>query len=80
MNQPFLDYQMRLMDEFFSPVKRSQMALPDRAATKDHPAEVIRREVVTKRYNAWYDADGSYHEVLVEDDDGDLPTRPELTD
>ena len=52
MNQPFLDYQMRLMDEFFSPVKRSQMALPDRAATKDHPAEVIRREVVTKRYNA----------------------------
>ena len=74
------ELQNRLIDEFFSPVRRSQMVLPDRTATKDNPAEVIRREVVTKRYNAWYDADGSYHEVLMEDDNGELPTRPEITD
>jgi len=55
------------------------MVLPDRSATKENPAKITRREVVTKEYNAWYDPDGSYHEVLIEDN-GDLPTRPEITD
>jgi len=74
-----LELQNRLIDEFFSPVKRPHVVLPDRSATKENPAKVTRREVVTKEYNAWYDPDGSYHhEVLVEE--GDLPTRPELTD
>jgi len=55
------------------------MVLPDRSATKDSPTKITRREVVTKEYSAWYDPDGSYHEVLIEDN-GDLPTRPEITD
>tara|TARA_R100000306_G_C4310002_1_gene109667 strand:- start:140 stop:307 length:168 start_codon:yes stop_codon:yes gene_type:complete len=55
------------------------MVLPDRTATKENPTKITRREVVTKEFNAWYDPDGSYHEVLIEDN-GDLPTRPELTD
>ena len=73
------ELQNRLIDEFFSPVKHSQMVLPDRTATKENPTKITRREVVTKEFNAWYDPDGSYHEVLIEDN-GDLPTRPELTD
>lgn len=73
-----MDLQSRLIDEFFPPVKRPHVVLPDRSATKENPAKVMRREVVTKEYDAWYDPDGSYHEVLVEE--GDLPTRPEITD
>ena len=74
-----LELQNRLIEEFFSPVKPSQMVLPDRTATKENPTKLTRREVVTKEFNAWYDPDGSYHEVLIEDN-GDLPTRPEITD
>jgi hypothetical protein len=47
--------------------------------TEDNPSIIVREEIVRKRYKAWKNSDGSYHEVLI-DDDENLPTGPEGTD
>jgi hypothetical protein len=46
--------------------------------TEDDPSIIVRSEMVQKRYKAWRNPDGSYHEVLIEEGE-DLPTKPEIT-
>jgi hypothetical protein len=50
----------------------------DDVGTEDDPRIIVRREEVYKKYKAWRNPDGSYHEVLIEEDE-DLPTKPEIT-
>tara|TARA_R100001480_G_scaffold82298_1_gene90920 strand:+ start:150 stop:314 length:165 start_codon:yes stop_codon:yes gene_type:complete len=46
--------------------------------TEEDPSIIVRSEMVQKKYKAWRNPDGSYHEVLIEDGE-DLPTKPEGT-
>ena len=66
-----------LMDELFSPMKYGQRVI-DHGGTRDKPNIVIRRKLVEKKFKAWYDDDGSYHEELV-DDDFEIPKGAEIT-
>ena len=71
-----------LMREILQPPKYGEggygpMRLYDGdVGTKDDPSIVVRSHTVERRYKAWRDADGSYHEALI--DEG-LPDRPEIT-
>ena len=42
--------------------------------TKDSPSIIVRSHMVERKYKAWRDPDGSYHEELVEggDDTGEI--------
>ena len=60
------------MDQFFSPVKYMRRATRQTAegeGTKDKPFIINRQEVVDKMYHGWYDEDGSYHEILVKQEE-----------
>ena len=35
--------------------------------TREKPTIIVRRELVEKKYKAWQDKDGSYHEELVKE-------------
>ena len=48
------------------------------SGTVDKPAIITRGEWVERKYKAWQEADGSYHEELIVDDD--LPKGKEGTD
>jgi hypothetical protein len=65
-----------LMDELFSPMKYGQRAI-DHVGTRDKPTIVTRGEWVEKKYKAWREEDGSYHEELI--DDSDIPKGAEIT-
>ena len=39
--------------------------------TRDNPTTIIRRELVERKYKAWQEEDGSYHEELI------VPSEPE---
>ena len=65
-----------LMREILEPYKG--YAVSD-VGTEDDPSIIVRSEIVQKKYKAWRNTDGSYHEVLMEEDE-DLPTKPEITD
>ena len=67
-----------LMQEILTPYKYGPRMYENDVGTEDNPSIVIREEVVRKRYKAWKNPDGSYHEVLIEESE-DLPTRPEGT-
>jgi len=45
--------------------------------TKDNPTIVVRREMVEKKYKAWQEEDGSYHEEIMLDEE---PIKAGLTD
>ena len=47
------------------------------SGTVDKPAIITRGEWVERKYRAWQEADGSYHEELIDDD---LPIGKEGTD
>jgi len=48
--------------------------------TKEKPTIVTRGEWVERKFKAWREEDGSYHEELIDADDlSELPTRPEIT-
>ena len=49
------------------------------SGTVDKPAIITRGEWVERKYKAWQEEDGSYHEELIVDDE-DLPTGKEGTD
>jgi hypothetical protein len=59
-----------LMDELFSPIKNGQRVI-NNTGTKDKPVIVTRGEWVEKKYKAWYEDDGSYHEELINKEKGD---------
>jgi len=54
-----------LIEEMFSP-KYNRVI--DQVGTKDKPSIVTRGEWVERKYKAWREEDGSYHEQLIEED------------
>ena len=65
-------------EELLQPYKYGRRMYEGDVGTEDNPSIIVREEIVRKRYKAWKNSDGSYHEVLI-DEDEDLPTRPEVT-
>jgi len=65
-----------LMREILEPYKYGPRMYDSDVGTEEDPSIVVRPEVVHKKYKAWRNPDGSYHEVLI---DEDLPTKPEIT-
>jgi len=68
-----------IMREILEPYKYGPRMYDSDVGTEDDPSIIVRSEMVQKRYKAWRNPDGSYHEVLIEEG-GDIPTKPELTD
>ena len=66
-----------LMQEILAPYKYGPRIYQNDVGSKDEPAIISRGEWVEKKYKAWREEDGSFHEELI---DEDLPTRPEITD
>ena len=69
---------LSLFDELLQPYKYGPRMYDNDVGTEEDPSIIVRSEMVQKKYKAWRNPDGSYHEVLIEDG-GDLPTKPELT-
>ena len=67
-----------LMREILEPYKYGPQMYDNDVGTEEDPSIIVRREMVQKKYKAWRNPDGSYHEVLIEEDE-DLPTKPEIT-
>ena len=65
-----------LMEEIFPPVKYGRRTI-DQVGTRDKPTIITRGEWVEKKYKAWREEDGSYHEELI--DDSDIPRGAEIT-
>ena len=69
---------LSLFDELLQPYKYGPRMYDNDVGTEEDPSIIVRSEVVQKKYKAWRKPDGSYHEVLI-DEDEDLPTKPEGT-
>ena len=69
---------LSLFEELLQPYKYGPRMYDSDVGTEDNPSIIVREEIVRKRYKAWKNSDGSYHEVLI-DEDEDLPKRPEVT-
>ena len=67
-----------LFQEIMQPYKYGPRMYENDVGTEDNPSIVVREEIVHKKYKAWMNPDGSYHEVLIEEGE-DLPTGPEVT-
>ena len=80
-NMMFRSDPVSLFEELMQPYKSMQRLASQRAleGTVDKPAIITRGEWVERKYKAWQEADGSYHEELI-DDGEDLPTKKEGTD
>jgi hypothetical protein len=82
---PMHDTFGSLFEEIFNPYKRRPGHLPsvmyeNNVGTKDKPSIIVRSELVERKFKAWREEDGSYHEELIEADDmSDLPNKPEIT-
>jgi hypothetical protein len=69
-NDPITFFMNEVLDSMVQPRKAYRGdALPDMTATKDNPVRRPKRTTTVKWYDCWYDADGSYHEILVETGD-----------
>ena len=70
-----------LLEELMQPYKSMQKLASQRAiessGTVNEPAIITRGEWVERKYKAWQEADGSYHEELIVDED--LPKGKEGT-
>ena len=49
------------------------------AGSKDDPTIIERHELITRKYRAWVEEDGSYHEEVITDED-ELIENPGGTD
>jgi len=65
-----------LMREILEPYKYGPRMYDNDVGTEEDPSIIVRSEMVQKKYKAWRNPDGSYHEVLIEED---LPIKPEIT-
>ena len=70
---------LSLFDELLQPYKYGPRIYDNDVGTEEDPSIIVRNEMVQKKYKAWREPDGSYHEVLFEDGIT-LPTKPEITD
>ena len=80
-NMMFRSDPVSLFEELMQPYKSMQRLASQRAleGTVDKPAIITRGEWVERKYKAWQEEDGSYHEELIVDGE-DLPTKKEGTD
>ena len=69
---------LSLFDELLQPYKYGPRMYDNDVGTEDDPSIIVRSEMVQKKYKAWREPDGSYHEVLIEEGE-ELPTKPEIT-
>ena len=65
-----------LEEAIFSPNKYGRAF---EAGSKDDPAIIERHELITRKYRAWVEEDGSYHEEVITDED-ELIHNPGGTD
>jgi hypothetical protein len=65
-----IDDPISLFEEILQPFKGGYGMTPRvwEAGTKDKPTIVVRREMVERKYKAYTDEDGSYHEELIVDE------------
>ena len=72
-----------LFEELMQPYKGMQRLASQRAiessGTPNEPTIITRGEWVERKYKAWHEEDGSYHEQLI-DDNMSMPTGKEGTD
>ena len=56
-----------MFEEILQPFKGGYGMTPRtwEVGTKDKPTVIVRREWGEKKYKAWQEADGSYHEQLI---------------
>jgi len=59
-----------IFEEILNPFKGNTGMSPRtwEVGTREKPTIIVRRELVEKKYKAWQDKDGSYHEELVKED------------
>tara|TARA_R110002051_G_scaffold132512_1_gene206123 strand:+ start:167 stop:415 length:249 start_codon:yes stop_codon:yes gene_type:complete len=74
-----IDDPISIMEELLNPYKGNMEMTPRvwEVGTKDNPTIVVRREMVEKKYKAWQEEDGSYHEELITDEE---PIKAGLND
>jgi len=71
---------LSLFNELLEPYKYGPRMYDNDVGTKEKPTIVTRGEWVERKFKAWREEDGSYHEELIDADDlSELPTRPEIT-
>ena len=59
-----------LWEEFLHPLKYgSPRVYESDVGTKEKPSIIVRSHMVERKYKAWRDPDGSYHEQLRDADD-----------
>ena len=58
-----------IFEEILRPYKGNMESSPRtwEVGTKDKPTIIARREWVEKKYKAWQEEDGSYHEELIKE-------------
>ena len=70
-----------MFDELLQPYKYGPRMYDNDIGTRDKPTIITRGEWVERKFKAWREEDGSYHEKLVDADDlSIIPTGPEMTD
>ena len=59
-----------VFEELLQPMKYGPRMYDSDVGTKAEPSIIVRSHMVERKYKAWRDPDGSYHEELISDDDG----------
>ena len=59
-----------MFEELLQPMKYGPRMYDSDVGTKEEPSIIVRSHMVERKYKAWRDPDGSYHEELISDDDG----------
>jgi hypothetical protein len=71
---------LSMFEELLQPYKYGPRVYDNDVGTKEKPTIVTRGEWVERKFKAWREEDGSYHEELIDADDmAELPTKPEMT-
>ena len=58
-----------MFEELLQPMKYGPRMYDSDVGTKEEPSIIVRSHMVERKYKAWRDPDGSYHEELIEDED-----------
>ena len=58
-----------MFEELLQPMKYGPRIYESNVGTKEDPTIIVRTHEVERKYKAWRDPDGSYHEQLIEADD-----------
>ena len=59
-----------VFEELLQPMKYGPRMYDSDVGTKEEPSIIVRSHMVERKYKAWRDPDGSYHEELISDDGG----------